>query len=193
MDNDIGIIILAGGSSRRMGEDKGLIEVNGKAIIEYLLDTCRHISERIIVVSDNDLYNNFGYPIFADLIKNAGPMGGLFTGLQNSNNDWNLVLSCDVPLVSVQLLREIVDCRQENTSIIIAKHQQQIHPLIGLYHKQCTDIIKNLIKEKQYRMSSLHQRAKATILDLNDFPAKEFLNLNTKNELEIFKSHVNGG
>ncbi|MFK8044480.1 MAG: molybdenum cofactor guanylyltransferase [Crocinitomicaceae bacterium] len=192
MDHNLGIIILAGGHSRRMGEDKGLIEVKGKAIIQYLIETCQIISKNMIIISNSEHYNVFGYPVYSDIIKNIGPIGGLYTGLHNSVNDWNIVLSCDVPLVSAQLLRKLAESRNEEKFAGVAAHQERIHPTIGLYHKNFIPTIKNVIKQKQYKMSNLYEHPKATIIDCNDFPAKEFLNLNTINELEFFKKHVNG-
>ena len=191
MADGIGIIILAGGKSSRMGTDKGLLLVNNKPIMAYLLETCQQISEEILIVSNTDDYAQFGYPIVKDTFLNIGPMGGVQAGLSQSKSDVNLVLSCDVPLVSVDLLMAITKTYLPGVKAVFSKHNQTIHPLIGLYHRTILKPIADLIKIQQYRLIHLCNLESIILLDLSHFPEKEFLNLNTKDDLANFKRIIN--
>lgn len=191
MENSVGIIILAGGKSNRMGTDKGLIEVHHKAIVEYLLETCKLISNNIIIISNNDAYKKFGYPVYSDLKPLCGPMGGLLTGLTYSKFQQNIVVSCDVPLVSKKLLQALLAAATVSDQIIVAKHGEQHHPLIGMYDYHVINTIKKLIELKRFKMANLYELKSAKVLDVSHFPEKEFLNLNTRDDLANFKAFLN--
>ena len=191
MANDVGIIILAGGKSSRMGEDKGLMEVNQQPIIQYLLNTCESISTEIIIVTNNEDYKKFGYPIVTDRVSEIGPIGGLHAGLLASKYHYNIVLSCDVPLVSAEILSSLVAEARVGNDIVITRYMNQHHPLIGLYSKQILNLIETQIENKRYQLSQIYQSQNAKVLDLSHFPAKEFINLNTKNDIETFKKLMN--
>ena len=191
MENDIGIIILAGGKSSRMGKDKGLLLINKQPIIQYIINSCLSISDHILIVSDNMAYGEFGYPIVKDKVKNIGPMGGLYSGLLASEKDVNLVLSCDVPLVSSQLLSELLTAKTDQNNVVVSKYQDRVHPLIGIYTKQIIRNIEFLIKRNRYKMSEIYSENDSLVLDVSHFPSKEFLNLNTVKEVEIFKQFLN--
>ncbi len=191
MENDVGIIILAGGKSNRMGTDKGLLVVNNLPVIQYIINTCQKISNDIIIVSNNEDYKQFGYPVIEDKIKNIGPMGGLYAGLLSAKIETNLILSCDVPLVSKSLLMEIITAKSDKNDVIVSKYKKQIHPLIGLYSKLVIPKIEYFIKGNLYKMSKIYSKDRSMVLDLSHFPSKEFLNLNTIKELELFKQILN--
>ena len=88
-------IVLAGGKSSRMGSDKGLLTINGKMFIEHVVDAMKPLVDNIIIVSNNKMYDQFGYERIEDEIINSGPMAGLYSGLKHSESEYNLVLSCD--------------------------------------------------------------------------------------------------
>ncbi len=80
-------IILAGGKSSRMGTEKGLVEINHKKMIEYSIDQLKKVTENIIIISNTNKYNYLKYPVYEDLIKDIGPIGGIYTGLcKNSDS-----------------------------------------------------------------------------------------------------------
>lgn len=174
-----------------MGEDKGLISINNQAIIKYLLQTCKAITNEILIVSNNKQYHQFGFPVVADKIKDIGPIGGIYSGLMKSKYPYNIVLSCDVPLVSVALLQALLSMITTGKEVIISKYQGQHHPLIGLYAISIIDLIENLIEKKKYRLSNIYENNRALVVDLSHFPAKEFLNLNTEGDVRTFKDIIN--
>lgn len=187
MANGVNIIILAGGKSSRMGQDKGLMKIKGIEIIKYLIKTTELLTNQITIISNNKEYEKFGYSVVHDLINDIGPIGGLYTGLKTSKSDINLVLSCDVPLVSVELLEALLKANTSNLNGIVAKHNDKVHPLIGLYSKKLLNHIEGLIKSERYSMKGIYQLDCVMVNDLSCFPKKEFLNLNAMNDIEEFK------
>lgn len=178
----IGAIILAGGKSSRMGQDKGLMLLNNKPMITHLLDTVKNITNNIIIVSNNKEYKPFGFEVYEDLIKDAGPLAGIYTGLTYSTFENNIVLSCDVPFVSENLLKFLI----QNSSLFdvtIPKNNEKTHQVIGVYNKSCIPVFKNELEQHQRKIKLALSKVKLNIIDANRFSTKEFLNINTPNEL----------
>ena len=79
---------------------------------------------------------SLGYPIIGDLYKNKGPVSGIFSALNHSKTDQNLILSCDVPFINFKILDRIIKQHYLfNKKITIAKDSSNIHPLIGMYQQ----------------------------------------------------------
>ena len=82
-------IILSGGKSTRMGQDKGLMEIKGKPMIQYVIDNITPVCSQIIISANQDEYKKFGYPVINDNIMDTGPAGGIGSSLPLSSNDKN--------------------------------------------------------------------------------------------------------
>jgi molybdopterin-guanine dinucleotide biosynthesis protein A len=70
-------IILAGGKSSRMGQDKGLMLFRGKQMVQYSIELLNLFTSQILISSNNQEYNQFGFPVVSDIYKECGPIGGL--------------------------------------------------------------------------------------------------------------------
>ena len=182
-----GIIILAGGKSSRMGRDKGLIEVGGQPIIQYVINNCLPVSEDITIVSNQPEYSVFGFPVIEDEFKELGPLAGLYTGLNQSRHDCNVVLSCDTPLVNTKLLQKLNDNLTGDLDAVISKHSDKTHPLIGVYHKRLAPIIHRALLNGERRMMWLIDQVNSKEVNCNLFSPEMFLNLNTPSDLEQFQ------
>ena len=102
--NNITGIILAGGKSSRMGTEKGLILYKNKPFVEHIIEAMNPLVDNIIIISNNKAYKSFGFRCYEDLIKNTGPLAGIYTGLRYSKTENNLIVSCDVPLINTVIL-----------------------------------------------------------------------------------------
>ena len=129
-------IILCGGQSRRMGQDKGSMIIQDKPMIKHILSTLNHhIDEAIIVLNDKsrvDRYsefinsNDYSYQItfLEDKIKNKGPLPGIMTGLGKINSNYALVLPCDSPYVSEKYIETIFSQIDVNYQAIVPYHDE---------------------------------------------------------------------
>jgi molybdopterin-guanine dinucleotide biosynthesis protein A len=186
MENVTGII-LAGGKSRRMGSDKGLMIINGKPMVQYIIDELESLDIPVIIVSNNPQYEIFGFPVFEDSIKNKGPMAGIYTGLLHSNTEKNVVLSCDVPKISAKLIKQLVS-RANNSEVSILKHGDTLHPLIGIYRRSALVDLKNHLDNDRLKMKQFCIDRGCCLLEMSDdnteFDAEGILNINTKEQLK---------
>jgi len=179
---DIGVIILAGGKSSRMGEDKGLMVLFGKPMIEYILDIADQISTDIVIVANNEEYNRYDYPTFPDIYPEKGPLGGLHAGLTKSKHEINIVLSCDVPYVKPELLQFLLT-ESTNHDITIPLFEDRTHQLIGVYKKTCLPTFEKSIMMDELKISSIFSQLEVNVVDCNEFDKINFKNLNSKRDI----------
>jgi molybdopterin-guanine dinucleotide biosynthesis protein A len=176
-------IILAGGKSSRMGEDKGLMLFNGKPMIQYIIDTIKPLVDDVMIIANQEDYNAFGYPVYADLIKDSGPLAGIYTGLHYSKTEKNIVLSCDVPFVTKEVINELIaNC--ENVDGVICENEGRTHQLIGVYDKSNSDFFKNELENGQRKIKLVLQKLNVKTINLNHFDNKIFNNINSKDDIK---------
>ena len=178
----ITIIILAGGKSSRMGEDKGLISLYEKPMVEHVLDVAKKISNQIIIISNNANYGKFGFPVYRDTFKEKGPLAGIYEGLSKSSTEKNVVLSCDVPYIKTELLTFLIE-NSDNNDITIPVHGDRVHPLIGVYSKNCILVLEAQIKAGQLKVTDSFDNLVVNYVKVDQFDALMFKNINSKRDL----------
>ncbi|MEX0998044.1 MAG: molybdenum cofactor guanylyltransferase [Flavobacteriaceae bacterium] len=178
--------ILAGGKSSRMGEDKGLKLFNGKALVQTVIDQMQLAVDKVVLVSNNSDYKQFGLEVIEDVVKNIGPAGGIYTALQHSVTDKNFIVSCDMPHISFQAIQFMLEnCNAD--AICIPLYRNSLEPLFGVYPKGCLTSWKTSIEKGIYKLTDLAENHKLekVVVDHNPlFSEKLFQNLNTPDEFK---------
>jgi len=182
---DITGIILAGGKSSRMGTEKGMIPFKGKPFIGHIIDSMRPLVSNIIIVSDSQAYDHLNLNRYEDLIKNTGPLAGLYTGLSHSTTEFNLVLSCDMPLVRTEMLKNLINPEYHAYDIVQYQSQGEIIPLMAVYKKNCSSTCKKLIDQGERRLLTLGDHLNTRTLILDPIFEKYADNINTKEQLNM--------
>jgi len=182
--NNITGIILAGGKSTRIGTDKAFLKLNGITFIEHITKSLRPFVSDIIIVSNNAAYDKLGYKRVEDLIKDSGPLAGLYTGLHYSKTAHNLILSCDVPLVNNRVLNTLIDGIDGTSEVIQLKSLDRTIPLIAIYKKECVTKCLELLNKGERRL-----RVFVNQLNTKTITLKSDLDIYVKNinTLEQFK------
>lgn len=177
-------IILTGGKSTRMGTDKGLVLFNEKPFVEHIIEALKPLADEIILVGNNKEYDSFNLKRVDDLIENAGPLAGLYTGLKHSKTEANLVLSCDVPLISSAVLKQLIAVNEEGFDMVQVQSQDKTMPLIALYKKHCLHSCLRLLNSGERRLRLLANELKYKTIVLESDFEKHTANINTKKELK---------
>lgn len=121
MYDDITGIILAGGKSSRMGQNKALLDFKGKTVIEHVISTVSNLFNRVIIITNSPAdYTHLGFEIFTDFYANLGPLAGIHSGLVNSKTERNFIISCDIPLVTSDVINYICN-RKTDEPITVLK------------------------------------------------------------------------
>lgn len=181
-------IILAGGKSSRMGQDKAWLKIGEKAIIEQLLDKLTPIFKEVIISgSRTPDFNKLGVRIIPDELPETGPLGGIYSGLKAIDTDWAFCCACDMPFINPDLINALT-C-EIDADALICQWEGKIHPLHGFYNKTCLPVIWQALEAEQYRMLDLLPRLRVKYLD-ETFIAQydpygySFFNLNTPEDLK---------
>jgi molybdopterin-guanine dinucleotide biosynthesis protein A len=177
-------IVLAGGQSTRMGTDKGLLKINDKTFFERVADAMKPLVNDIMIVGNNSDYDQFGYKRVEDELINSGPLAGLYSGLKHSKTEYNLVLSCDVPMITTAVLEKLIVDDYKQFDVVQIQSQQKTMPLIALYKKHCQHACLELLEQNERRLRvAVSQFKMKTILippELDEFVR----NVNTKEDLK---------
>ncbi|MCH7409507.1 molybdenum cofactor guanylyltransferase [Belliella sp. DSM 111904] len=182
--------ILAGGKSSRMGEDKGLVKILGKAMVQHLIEKLNHLHIPCNIISNKANYKHFESPCFEDIIENRGPLGGLFTALSFSQKKHILLLSCDIPLIPIQALTYLLDKSLEqriNVSSIAGRY----NPLFAIYPTSVLEMIVTCLRSNKLKMQDFIKKSIHQEIPLDKLVAPSpflFTNFNSKKDLEIIPS-----
>ncbi len=181
-------IVLAGGKSKRMGTTKGLLLLNELPFISYSIRALEPLTSERYVVSDDAAYNQLPCIRVNDLIKDSGPLGGLYSGLSKSSSFYNLVLSCDVPFITTDLLSLLIDGIEENIDVIQFSCEDRTHPLIALYTKECIPSFKDLLQSGERRLRVALASVRVKTISLKPEFAPLLQNINTRAEYEAIQN-----
>ena len=183
MMKDITIVILAGGKSSRIGQDKGLISVNGKPMVQHLIDIAKVLKLNTIIIANNSDYESFNIPVYEDDYKEIGPLGGIHAGFKNTQTSKIFVLSCDTPFITAGLIKYIIEA-SNLYDITIPRHGSKTHPLIGIYTRDTVKPLLNTISHKKLKVMTLIDNLNSSIVDVTElFSSEIFENINTQKDL----------
>lgn len=176
--------ILAGGKSSRMGNDKGLLLFNGKPLVQKVIEELSPVVNKVIIVSNNHEYEQFGLQVIEDLIKNIGPAGGIHAALSNAQSEQIFIVSCDMPFITAQAAAYMMQ-NAGHTQIALPFHHGKIQPLFGVYSGQCLPKWKQLIEQGIIKLQEMITHFDLLKIDIENnklFNDLLFTNINDKND-----------
>ncbi|MEJ2766075.1 molybdenum cofactor guanylyltransferase MobA [Photobacterium sp. MCCC 1A19761] len=181
-------VILAGGQASRMGgNDKGLVSLAGRAMIEHVLERLAAQTSAISINANRnqDRYRSYG-PVFGDHIQNyPGPLGGMHAALHHLQAEWIGFVPCDCPNLPGDLVARMASACQEETDIAVAHDGEHIQPVVTLINRQILPKLEQFLENGDRKIILLYRQCKMITVDFSDQP-HAFVNLNTPQELEKF-------
>ncbi|MEB2779348.1 molybdenum cofactor guanylyltransferase [Algoriphagus sp. C2-6-M1] len=181
---EIAAYILCGGKSVRMQTEKGLVLYRGKPFIRWIIEAIMPITSNIILVTSNGDYNLVGLPMIEDVFADKGPVGGIYTALSHSKSHRNLILSCDVPKINVELLRMLTMESEEKESLVtFLSDGKNDYPLIGVYRKESLEAFADAIAANKLKLCPLVNMISHDKIKINSTQKSLVQNINSKAEL----------
>ena len=171
--------ILIGGNSRRFGSPKWKAKVNGSRMIEHAWNICSNFKNRFIVGKSNP--NEIEYSFIRDTFDIQSPINGLYSAIQETDSEWNFMLSCDLPLMSTEVINKIWTFGKHSADSIVPMVYNQPQPISAFYNKQIKFKIIHQIKSGELSMQSMLRSINTHYLNMNEYK-KEFSNMNTKED-----------
>lgn len=190
---NVSIVIQAGGQSSRMGEDKGLVELCGRPMIENVIERVKPLaSELIITTNQPENYRQFGIRLVGDIYKDYGALAGLHTALSAATYEAVFVVACDLPFVNHGLFRFMKNLFMAKTvDVVIPKTEMGYEPFYAFYRKStCLPYVIRAIDSGKRRLISWFESALVHPIfenELREFDPmlSSFVNINTPEDLII--------
>jgi molybdopterin-guanine dinucleotide biosynthesis protein A len=184
-------VILAGGKSRRMGRDKAFLPFGQGMLIERVIEVIRQVTDEVILITNTpELYERFGLPMFADVIPDAGSLGGIYTGLVSSHTPHILCLACDMPFVKPAFLGFLCDTAATGAAdVVIPQNAEDFQPLCAVYSQACREPMRQKIEAGRLKITGFFEQVRVRVI-AGDLLARYdphdvmFFNANTPEEYE---------
>ena len=182
-------IILSGGNNRRMLRDKAFLQIGQKTIIEREIEILSTLFSRIIVVTNApENHAHLAAELVPDLIPGKGPLGGIYSGLISSKDEYSFVVGCDVPFLNAGLISYMIEARN-GYDAVVPKLSGFVEPLHAVYSRHCLMPIKRQLNRNELKIQSFFHEAKVRYIRESDIKRYDpkgiaFLNVNTEDDLK---------
>jgi len=185
-------IVLAGGRSLRLGRSKALQAIQGKSLIQWVVDRLAMLSTEIIIVTARGeaipCSSAVRIKTVADIYPAKGTLVGIHSGLIASSSSRAIVVGCDMPFLSVRLL-EYMSQTLADSDVALPRIGEMVEPLCAVYSKNCLAPIQELLDQNELRISRLFGMAKVRYIDEDDIDSFDpehlsFLNVNSQVDLD---------
>jgi molybdopterin-guanine dinucleotide biosynthesis protein A len=184
---DITGIVLAGGQGRRMGSvDKGLVELDGRALVAHVIDRLGpQVAALVINANQNrDRYAAFGHAVVADAIGGfAGPLAGLHAGLHAATTPYVVTSPCDSPFLPHDLVERLAAAfDQTPLDLAVARTLDQPHPVFSLVKRSVLPHLEAFLRAGGRKIDAWYRSLRVAEVSFDD-EADAFRNINTAAEL----------
>ena len=191
---DFTVAIVAGGKSSRMGTDKSFVPLLGKPMIEHVLERVTDLGQRatIVITNQPESYAYLGLPVYEDVIRDKGSLGGIYSALAYSETGHTLALACDMPFLNPDLLRYMVALNDRDHGgpydVIVPRAEGHPQGLHALYSKNCLEPIRDRIDQDRLKVIGFHDQVRTRYIDPPEYARLDphglsFHNVNTPDEL----------
>lgn len=180
-------VVLAGGSSRRMGLNKALLKLGEETMIEKTINPLRQVFEEIIIITDTPEAYGFLKDVrfFSDVfqLEERNAMIGIYTGLLKAAYPKAFVVACDMPFLNKELLLNMKE-RFGGEDILIPYINSFYEPLHAIYSKSCLPIFQDYLRQKRYKVTLTFDKLRVNKVEESevrqyDSELKSFININT--------------
>jgi molybdopterin-guanine dinucleotide biosynthesis protein A len=167
-----------------MGCDKALLPFRGGRLVESVARAVGLAAGSAVLVGNPRLYEHLGFPAIPDLYPGTGPLGAILTALHHTSADWNLVAACDMPELSADFLKLLIETaaagRAGADALVPAGPSGRPEPLCAVYCRRSRPALERAlgrgVRSVRAALESLH----VAVVAVPEF--KPFQNMNTPEE-----------
>lgn len=193
-------VILAGGKSRRMGQNKALLPLGEDSLIEHVICRMRRVTDELLLITNTPTeYAHLGLSMHSDIVPNTGALGGIYTSLTHASHDVVVCVACDSPFLQPKLLSYLISVLGEYDAVMPYTYKAPpsdnkdapitLQTLCAAYSKRCLPIIELMLQESELRVHALQERSNILtvapeIWKAYDSEGYSFFNVNTPADFE---------
>ena len=199
IENNILGVVLAGGKSQRFGRDKSFVKLGDKTLIEHTISKIESDFQEILIISNNE--NNFikknNIFLAKDIIDGyLGPLVGVLSAMDwveknNKSYKWIATFPSDTPFFEKDLIERLkIQQRQSSKKLFFIKNNNRRHNIFGLWSMELKDILSKDIDNGFRKVEDWANKVGSEVIDINSDNDYNFLNINTKEDLEKAKKKI---
>lgn len=187
----IGCVILAGGKSSRMGQDKAMLTLNGKTFMDYICETCAEFEEKLIARGNQKEISQKDWRTISDIYMERGPIGGLHSALSVCQSDALFCISCDSPFVTSSLVEKLCKEMDDMTdAVVVMEENGRMHPLCAVYQKNVASILEEQICNGNNRMMEALRHIQVKYVNISNATVHQLSNINTQEAYQQCKKSI---
>ena len=199
IENNILGVILAGGKSKRFGDDKTIAKLGNKSLLDHTIEKIEKKFDEILIISNNEKHISIKKNVFStkDLIEgHLGPLVGVLSAMEwikkhKKNYNWIATFPCDTPFFDENLVDKIMNCpKNSSKKLFFLKSGNRRHNIFGLWSLELKDILLEDINKGHRKVEEWANKVGSEIIEINDENDYNFLNINTKEDLEKAKKKI---
>jgi molybdopterin-guanine dinucleotide biosynthesis protein A len=187
---DVTLAVVAGGQGRRLsGVPKGLLTLQGRTVLERLLDLAPVFADVLLVANTPEPYARFGLRTAADVVPGKGAPGGVHAALVAARTEWVLAVACDMPFVSPEAVRVLLEARSPELDALCFTVSGRVEPLLAVYRAALARPWGEILKQEDPSLRELLARCRAKVLPEEALRAvdpelRSLVNVNTPGDLQ---------
>lgn len=176
-------VILAGGRSTRMKFNKAFAQIEGRPVINIIIDKFSQVFDETIIISNEpQLYESFGPKVYTDVYPGLGPISGIHAGLYWASYDKAFVSGCDMPFMNMDLVKDMIS-KLDNYDSVVPQIDSHLQPLSAVYSRKCLPVITDCLENNKLKLVRIFEEFNALVLtrsELERYGIVEelFLNVN---------------
>ena len=199
IENNILGVVLAGGKSKRFGDDKTTAKLGNKSLLDHTIEKIEKKFDEILIISNNEKHISIKKNVFSakDLIEgHLGPLVGVLSAMEwikkhKKNYNWIATFPCDTPFFDENLVDKIMNCpKNSSKKLFFLKSGNRRHNIFGLWSLELKDILLEDINKGHRKVEEWANKVGSEIIEINDENDYNFLNINTKEDLEKAKKKI---
>lgn len=178
-----------------MGTDKSFVLLNGKPLLQHVIERVSELKLPVMLIAnEREKYSEFGLPVFADIIPNAGSLGGIYTALRQGDDEHTrtLCVACDMPFLNPLLLRSLIE-QSWAFDAVVPFVDGTAHGLHAVYSPSCLPIMSLQIESGDLTIQRVFPQVKTQFVGeqaLRSFDPdlRSLVNLNTPTDLDFHRA-----
>ena len=199
-DNNILAVVLAGGKSKRFGEDKNQIKLGDKTLLEHVLSKINNKFEEILIVSSHNLEikKSENITIIPDCFDDFGPLAGVLSSMKwvkenQKQYNWVATFPSDTPFFDISIIEEYKKrINIKDSSLYFIKSNNKRHNIFGLWSIDLLDVLEDDLKNNNFRkVEDWADKIGVKTIDIEVNEFDPFFNINTKEDFEKAKEILN--
>jgi len=187
-------VVLAGGKARRMGGiDKGLIEINGQAMIKYVLDALKPQVYEILINANRNIekYEQFAHAVVSDQMQDfQGPLAGIVASMAIAKTKYICTCPCDGPLIAEDLVTRLFSAfKDKDVEIAVAHDGKRMQPVYAILDCTLHASLLNYLNSGERKIDRWYTQHNYKQIDFSD-KQECFININTPEDQQTIAQQL---